>query len=114
MKIVLTSVGTQGDMEPFVAIGQMLKEKGHHAICAFPEQFRPLAIAAGLEFASLGSKFIELLNSDAGKAAMGGATGFKKFMGTLKLAFAQKDANKELLANQRTILERETPDRGAV
>ena len=73
MKIVLLSVGTRGDMEPFLAIGGMLQEKGHHVICAFPDQFRPLAEEAGIEFASLGPKFIELLDSDLGKAALGGA-----------------------------------------
>ncbi len=34
MKIVLISIGTRGDMEPFMAIGEILKEKGHRVICA--------------------------------------------------------------------------------
>lgn len=29
MKIILTSIGTRGDIEPFLAIGKILKEKGH-------------------------------------------------------------------------------------
>jgi sterol 3beta-glucosyltransferase len=111
MKFILTSVGTRGDMEPFLAIGQLLKEKGHQVICAFPEQFRSLANDAQLEFASLGSKFIELLDSDAGRAAMGGATGFKKVVGTLKLAVNQTDANKELLFKQQETIDSEDPDR---
>jgi UDP:flavonoid glycosyltransferase YjiC (YdhE family) len=111
MKIILTSVGTRGDMEPFLAIGELLKVKGHHVICAFPEQFRELAIESDLEFASLGSKFIHLLESEEGKAAMGGASGLKKIVGTIKLAFNQNDANKELLFKQQEIIEREEPDR---
>ena len=110
MKIVLTSVGTRGDMEPFLAIGQLLKGKGHQVICAFPEQFAPLAENAGLAFCSLGAKFIQLLDSDAGRAAMGGATGYKKLMGTIRLALNQKEANKELLLNQQEIIEHEAPD----
>ena len=43
MKIILISIGIRGDMEPFLAIGEILKEKGHQVICAFPEQFRNLA-----------------------------------------------------------------------
>lgn len=43
MKIILISIGTRGDMEPFLSIGEILKEKGHQVICAFPEQFRDLA-----------------------------------------------------------------------
>ena len=44
MKIVLIYVGTRGDMEPFIALGEMLKENGHDVTCAFPEQFRKLAL----------------------------------------------------------------------
>ena len=112
MKIILTSVGTRGDMEPFLALGEILKEKGHHVICAFPEQFRSLAEDANLEFASLGEKFIELLNSAMGKAAMGGsASGFEKFMAALKLAQNQTEPNKELVQRQYEIIEAENPDR---
>ncbi len=64
MKIILISIGTRGDMEPFLSIGEILKEKGHQVICAFPEQFRDLAEKSNLEFDSPGSKFIEMLDSD--------------------------------------------------
>lgn len=112
MKILLMSVGTRGDMEPFLSIGEMLHEKGHRPICAFPEQFRNLAEDAGLEFASLGSKFIELLESDDGRAVMGGGgSGLKKFVATVRLASKQTDANKELVFRQRDVVEREMPDR---
>ena len=97
MKIILNSVGTRGDMEPFLAAGELLKAKGHHVICAFPEQFKDLAKKSDLEFASLGSKFINLLESEDGKAAMGGATGLKKIIEIIKLALNQKDAQKELV-----------------
>ena len=40
MKIILAAIGTQGDVEPFLAIGKLLTEKGHKVICAFSEQFR--------------------------------------------------------------------------
>jgi sterol 3beta-glucosyltransferase len=54
MKIILTSIGTRGDIEPFLAIGIFLKEKGHQVICAFSERFRELTESCNLEFASLG------------------------------------------------------------
>lgn len=44
MKVILISIGTLGDIEPLWAIGDILKEKGCHVICAFPEQFRKLAL----------------------------------------------------------------------
>ncbi|UCH15079.1 MAG: glycosyltransferase family 1 protein [Bacteroidales bacterium] len=112
MKIILISVGTRGDMEPFLVVGEILKEKGHQVICAFPEQFRELAEDSNLEFASLGRKFIDLLDSDIGKVAMGGSgSGFKKFVALIKLARNQTESQKELLYKQCELIENENPDR---
>jgi UDP:flavonoid glycosyltransferase YjiC (YdhE family) len=112
MKIILISIGTRGDMEPFLAIGEILKEKGHQVICAFPEQFKNLAEDLDMEFASLGAKYIEMLDSDYGKAAMGGsASRIKKFIANIKLAKNQTESNKELIKKQYEIIESEIPDR---
>ena len=112
MKIILISIGTRGDMEPFLSIGEILKKKGHQVICAFPEQFRNLAENSNIEFASLGTKYIEILDSEVGKAAMGGsASGLKKFIAYVKLAKNQTEANKELTDKQYEIIESEIPDR---
>lgn len=109
-KIVLVSVGTRGDMEPFLAVGELLKARGHEVITAFPEQFRDLAEDTGLAFASLGSKLIELLESDTGRAAMGGSTGWNKIRAIIKLAQIQGESQKELVVKQKEILEQEQPD----
>ncbi|MCJ7665354.1 MAG: glycosyltransferase [Actinobacteria bacterium] len=68
------SIVTRGNMEPFLAIGEILKEKGHQVICTFPEQFRSLAEDLNMKFASLGTEFIDMLNSGDGKAALVGNT----------------------------------------
>ncbi len=112
MKIILISIGTRGDMEPFLAIGEILKEKGHQVICAFPEQFRNLAEESKLEFASLGTKFIDMLDSEVGKAAMGGSSsGLKKFIANIKLTNKSTEINKELIKKQHEIIESIKPDR---
>jgi len=112
MKIILLSIGTHGDIEPFLAIGEFLKDKGHQVICAFPDQFRDLAEDSNLEFASLGSEYIELLDSDAGKTAFGGGgSGIKKMVAYLRLAGKSTGINKELIFRQRELIEGENPDR---
>jgi UDP:flavonoid glycosyltransferase YjiC (YdhE family) len=112
MKVILLSIGTRGDMEPFLAIGELLKEKGCRVICAFPEQFGHLTEDADIEFASLGSKFIELLESDDGRKALGGSgSGLKKMLAYARLALRQTEINKELVHKQRELIERENPDR---
>lgn len=112
MKIVLMSVGTRGDMEPFLAIGEILKRKGHEVICAFPEQFRYLVENGNMEFFSLGSKFIELLDSDEGKAALGGSSsGLRKLIAFIKLATRQTEINKELINKQYELVKQVDPGR---
>jgi sterol 3beta-glucosyltransferase len=63
MKIILISIGTRGDMEPFLAIGELLVERSHQVICAFLEQFKDLVDNSMFKFASLGLKYIDMLDS---------------------------------------------------
>ncbi|MCW5516369.1 glycosyltransferase [Muriicola sp. Z0-33] len=112
MKILLLSIGTRGDMEPFLAIGEQLSRLGHEIVCAFPEQFRSLVEDSGFRFLSLGKEFIEMLESPFGKAAMGGsATTWKKINAYIKLAKTFAPMRKRLMVRQFTILEEESPDR---
>lgn len=50
MKVLITSIGTRGDMEPFLAIAELLKNKGHEVTCLFPDQFKPLVGDTGVNF----------------------------------------------------------------
>lgn len=112
MKIVLFSIGTRGDIEPFLALGSLLSSQGHDITCAFPEQFRPLAEKSHLKFASLGSKFLDMLDSEEGKIAMGGSnSGFRKLLAYIRLSRNQTEIQKELILRQREIIEQEKPDR---
>ena len=42
MKIIPIAIGSRGDIEPFIAMAEILQNSGHEVICAFPEQFRNL------------------------------------------------------------------------
>lgn len=112
MKILLASIGTRGDMEPFLAIGEILLQRGHDVLCLFPEQFRKLAEDAGFRFASLGTEFLEMVESEDGKAALGGSgSGLSKFLAYLRLARKYNKMNRKLIRLQQQIIEAEAPDR---
>lgn len=112
MKILLTSIGTRGDMEPFLAIGEILQEKGHEVMFLFPEQFRGLVTDSGAQFEGLGSAFIEMLESDLGKFAMGGAGPWWKKIGAyVKMARMQGDINRQMMERQRKVVAEFQPDR---
>ncbi|KAH7446309.1 hypothetical protein KP509_01G051000 [Ceratopteris richardii] len=54
LEIAMLIVGTRGDVQPFVAIGKRLKEKGHRVRLATHANFRSFVISNGLEFYPLG------------------------------------------------------------
>jgi UDP:flavonoid glycosyltransferase YjiC (YdhE family) len=111
MKILLTAIGTQGDVEPFLATGKILKEKGHQVICAFSEQFRNLTESCDLEFYSLGRKLYDLNDSEFGRIIMGGGKGMKKTIAFFKLAVKSGAANKEKESLLYELIQKEQPDK---
>jgi UDP:flavonoid glycosyltransferase YjiC (YdhE family) len=56
MNIILFTIGSHGDVHPFVGIGVALRRRGHDVTLITNEHFRALAERAGLGFAALGSE----------------------------------------------------------
>ena len=56
MHHLLITIGSHGDTHPFIGIGQRLRERGHEVTLAANEAFGPIARAAGLNFAELGTR----------------------------------------------------------
>lgn len=50
MRIILTPVGSSGDVFPFLGIGTRLRERGHDVVVVTAEPFRSVAVRAGLGF----------------------------------------------------------------
>jgi MGT family glycosyltransferase len=50
MRIVLSNIGTYGDIHPLIAIALELKRRGHTPVMALPAVYEPKINAAGLEF----------------------------------------------------------------
>ena len=50
MRIVLSNIGTLGDIHPLIAIALELKRRGHVPVMAVPEVFRAKIVPLGLEF----------------------------------------------------------------
>ncbi len=98
-------------MEPFISIGGLLKKEGHEPICVLPEQFRLLAEESGLSFRSLGSEYLDLLESKEGKRALGGARNpFQRIVAYIKLGLKSLPINKKIFVLQSQIIEELDPD----
>lgn len=70
MKISLLTLGTRGDVQPFVALGVALRRRGHEVTVVTSAGFAPLVEAHGLRHGRLNNDILELANSDAGRRAM--------------------------------------------
>ena len=49
-RIVITSWGTHGDVDPYIALGKGLAARGHEPVLAVPPYYEPFVRAAGLGF----------------------------------------------------------------
>ncbi len=110
MKILLMSIGTRGDCEPFLGLAKILRDKGDEIVCAFPEQHRHLALSEGYEFISLGSSYLDMLDMDFAKAAMGGDNKIKQIIATIKLAKQSLPIQYELMDMQKKAVDDCKPD----
>lgn len=55
LHILLSTIGSAGDVNPFVAIGRELKRRGHAVTLVTSAYFESLARSAGLDFVGLGT-----------------------------------------------------------
>ncbi len=68
MKIVVVTIGTQGDVLPMVAVGARLQAAGHEVTLGTQELFAAEVREAGLEFRPIPGDCRALLASDVGRA----------------------------------------------
>lgn len=112
MKFLLISLGSRGDIEPFLAMGHLLKKNGHEVACCFPEQFGYLAKEEEFQFFSLGTEFLELMKSEAGQSIMGGikTSSLKRLYYLYQLYKSSIAINKKMLAIQHEVVGSYQPD----
>jgi sterol 3beta-glucosyltransferase len=112
MKAILFSIGTRGDIEPFLAIAQLLKERNWEVICVFPEQFRKTVEDMGITFRGFSKEFLELLEGREAKMFMGGRGSILKRLGmVMKMSKVAIKLSKDIIALQHKIQTEENPDR---
>ncbi|HEX2925741.1 MAG TPA: glycosyltransferase [Ruminiclostridium sp.] len=64
-RYILVTMGTSGDVNPFVGLGRALKERGHKVVIITNPYFEKFILDAGLEFLPIGTKeeYIEGINN---------------------------------------------------
>lgn len=72
MKIKIMTVGTRGDVQPFVALGKGLAQRGYHVSICTGENFKELVEKHGLHFSPIRVDFHDLIQSEQGQEMLGG------------------------------------------
>ena len=84
MRVVILTVGTRGDVQPYVALGRRMKDHGWDVCVATHVIFRSLVESYGLEFAPLSGDPGELLRGEAGKRLTSSGPGVFGFLKKLQ------------------------------
>lgn len=72
MKIALLTLGTRGDVQPYIALGKALRARGHEVVLAGPDNFAEWVAGHGLRFHPLGIDMHALMQHPLIKRFMSG------------------------------------------
>jgi sterol 3beta-glucosyltransferase len=68
MRVLLATIGTRGDVQPYIALALGLREAGHEVAICTCARFRPMLAEWDLPWLPLDEGLLELLDSSAGRA----------------------------------------------
>jgi UDP:flavonoid glycosyltransferase YjiC (YdhE family) len=63
------TIGTRGDVQPYIALGLGLKAAGHDVMIATSEEFKPLVHNYGLQHTTLRGDFLKVAQTNSGESA---------------------------------------------
>ncbi|NOZ32279.1 MAG: glycosyltransferase family 1 protein [Alphaproteobacteria bacterium] len=69
-RIAIATIGTQGDIQPYVALSICLLARGHSVVLGAPDDFEEFVTGHGIEFCSLGSDIHAFLKDTQFENAM--------------------------------------------
>lgn len=83
MKAVIMTLGSRGDVQPYVALAKEMKKRGHEAIICTGESFKGFIEENGIKFAKVYLDIMAMVKTPEGKAVLEG--GSQNVLKTIKL-----------------------------
>jgi sterol 3beta-glucosyltransferase len=83
VKILIATIGTHGDVQPYVALGRALKEAGNEVTICASAYFEHFIRKFGLEYAYINNETIEFMHTPKGKILLGNAGSAWETLATL-------------------------------
>ncbi len=84
MRVAIHTLGTRGDVQPYIALSLGLMARGHAVQLAAPAQFESFVRDHGVPCVPLPGEFLALMDTPEGKAAIAGGEGFSAGFKLLK------------------------------
>ncbi|MBZ0297475.1 MAG: glycosyltransferase, partial [Anaerolineae bacterium] len=98
MNIFIVTLGSRGDVQPYVALGKGLKAAGHTVTVCTSASFEPFITSHGLHYGYMNNELLDLMDSAEGREAMEEAVGILGSLKTMaKLAKEGNRINRQLL-----------------
>jgi UDP:flavonoid glycosyltransferase YjiC (YdhE family) len=111
-RILLMTLGSRGDMEPYLALGEELKDAGNEVAFCMPEQFRSLASEVSDQFFPMTHEYLDLIDSPDVKKITGQiGSGFSRIRKLFNLLRETRPIQEQLIQDQRDADLAFNPDR---
>ncbi|CAE7476165.1 UGT80B1, partial [Symbiodinium pilosum] len=110
-RVLLISMGSRGDMEPFLALGEELKPRNCDVAFCMPAQFQSLAAEVSETFYAMDKAFLELVENDDVKriiAQVGSA--WSRLRTMIRLMWETKPLQQQLIRDQKVAVDQFRPD----
>ncbi len=111
MNVFIATIGTRGDVQPYVALGEALHQAGHTVTICTSTRYAALVTERGLQYGQLSDELVALVETPAGRAAIAGAGGSIGGMRALMRLIRQSiRIQQDLCRNGWTAAQEATPD----
>ena len=107
----MLTVGSRGDVQPYVALGQGLKGAGHSVTLCTCSNFKSFITSHGLNYGYMNDDFMKLINSEVGREAIeSGDNVFGLIKTLLTLLKESKALNREMFKDSWNAAQATKPD----
>jgi sterol 3beta-glucosyltransferase len=87
MHIIMVTVGTRGDIQPFVALGKGLARAGYRVTIATHDDYASFVTEHGLGFRPVGGSFKKVVESDLGREWIESADNLRRYLDLSRRVF---------------------------
>ena len=111
MNIFIVTVGSRGDVQPYVALAKGLKAAGHNVTLCTSSSFEKLVTEHGLSYGHMNDDIVKLVQSDMGRTIIENATNFfKMFVIGLKMIKQMTPVQRAMLQDGWEAAQKADPD----